>query len=59
MTSVSAGHIILKLTQPVGSARPQWESYPGPPHQESHALPTKLARERDRKRERERERKRE
>ena len=42
MTSVSAGHIILTPTQPVGSERPQWESNPGPPHQESHALPTEL-----------------
>ena len=40
MTSVSAGHIILSPTQPVGSGRPQWESNPGPPHQESRALPT-------------------
>ena len=29
MTSVSAGHIILTPTQPVGSARPQRESNPG------------------------------
>ena len=42
MTSVSAGHIILTLTQPVGSGRPQRESNPGPPHQESRALPTEL-----------------
>ena len=49
MTSVSAGHTILTLTQPVGSRRQQRESNPGPPHQESHALPTELAppRERD------------
>ena len=39
MTSVSAGHIILTLTQPVGSGMPQRESNPGPPHQESRALP--------------------
>ena len=39
MTSVSAGHIILTPTQPVGSGRPQRESNPGPPHQESRALP--------------------
>ena len=38
MTFVSAGHIILSPTQPVGSGRP------GPPHQESRALPTELAR---------------
>ena len=38
MTSVSAGHIILTPTQPVGSGRPQRESNPGPPHQESRAL---------------------
>ena len=44
MTSVSAGHIILTPTQPVGSRRPQQESNPGPPHQESHALPTELTR---------------
>ena len=42
MTSVSAGHIILTPTQPVGSGRPQRESNPGPPHQESRALPTDL-----------------
>ena len=34
MTSVSAGHIILTSTQPVGSGRPQCEWNPGPPHQE-------------------------
>ena len=64
MTSVSAGHIILTPTQPVGSGRPQRESNPGPPHQELRALPLsypprKRERERDRQRERERERKRE
>ena len=40
MTSVSAGHITLTSTQPVGSGRPQREWNPGPPHQESRALPT-------------------
>ena len=45
MTSVSAGHIILTPTQPVGSGRPQWELNLGPPHQESRALPTELPRE--------------
>ena len=54
MTSVSAGHIILTPTQPVGSGRPQRGSNPGPPDQESRAL-----RESERERERERERKRE
>ena len=44
MTSVSAGHIILTPTQPVGSGRPQRESNLGPPHQESRALPTELPR---------------
>ena len=39
MASVSAGHIILTPTQPVGSGRPQRESNPGPPLQESRALP--------------------
>ena len=39
MTSVSAGHIIQTPTQPVGSGRPERESNPGPPHQESRALP--------------------
>ena len=39
MASVSAGHIILTPTQPVGSGRPQRESNPGPPHQESAELP--------------------
>ena len=47
MTSVSAGHIILTPTQPVGSGRPQRESNPGPPHQESRALPTELLRWKD------------
>ena len=44
MTSVSAGHIILTHTQPVGSGRPQRESNPGPPQQESDALMTELPR---------------
>ena len=44
MTSVSAGHIILTPTQPVGSGRPQLGSNPGPPQQESRALPTELPR---------------
>ena len=44
MTSISAGHIILTPTQPVGSGRPQRGSNPGPPDQESRALPTKLPR---------------
>ena len=43
MTFVSAGHIILTPTQPVGSGRTQQESNPGP-HQESPALPTELPR---------------
>ena len=42
--SVSVGHIILTPTQPVGSGRPQRESNPEPPHQESRALPTELPR---------------
>ena len=42
MVSVSAGHIILTPTQPVGSGRPQRGPNPGPPHQESRALPTEL-----------------
>ena len=42
MTSVSAGHIILTPTQPVGSGRPQRKSNPESPHQESRALPTEL-----------------
>ena len=44
MTSVSASHIILTPTQPVGSRQPQRESNPGPPHQELPALPTELLR---------------
>ena len=44
MTSVSVGHIILTPTQPVGSGRPQRESNPGSPHEESRALPTELPR---------------
>ena len=43
MTSVSAGHIILTPTQPVGSGRPQRESNLGS-HKESRALPTELPR---------------
>ena len=58
MTSVSAGHIILTLTQPVASGRPQRKSNPRPPHQDSRALPTELPRPRQRERERERERER-
>ena len=42
MSSVSAGHIILTPTQPVGSGRLQRGSNPRPPHQESRALPTEL-----------------
>ena len=42
MTSVSAGHIILIPNQPVGSGRPQQESNPGSPHEESCALLTEL-----------------
>ena len=38
MTSVSAGHIILEPTQPVERGRPQRESSPGPPHQESQTV---------------------
>ena len=48
MTSVSAGHIILTPTQPAGSGRPQRELNPGPPRQESRALPTELPRPPDR-----------
>ena len=44
MTSISAGHIILTPTQPVGSGRPQRGSNPRPPDQESRALPTELPR---------------
>ena len=39
MTSVTAGHIILIPTQPVGNWRPQREWKPQPPDQESRALP--------------------
>ena len=46
MTSVSAGHMILTQTQPVGSGRPERESNPGPPHEESRVLPTELLRPR-------------
>ena len=42
MTSVSAGHIILTPTQPIGTVGPQLGSMPGPPHQELCALPTEL-----------------
>ena len=54
MTSISAGHIILTPTQPVGGGRSQRGSNPGPPDQESRALPTELPRPRGRERERER-----
>ena len=46
MTSASAGHIILTLTKPVRSGRPQLESNPGPPHGK-----IKKEREKERKRE--------
>ena len=42
MNSVSAGHILLTPIHPVGRGRPQRESNPGPPHQESGALSTEL-----------------
>ena len=42
MTSVSAGHIILTPTQPVGSGWLQRESNPELPHQKSSDLPTEL-----------------
>ena len=42
MTSASAGHILLTPTQAVGSGLPQRESNPGPPDQESCALPAEL-----------------
>ena len=54
ISSVSAGHIILTPTQPVGSGRPQRESNPGRPQQESRALPTEPQREKQRERKRER-----
>ena len=44
MTAVSAGHIILRPTQPVGSGRSQRGSNPGSPHQKSRVLPTELTR---------------
>ena len=58
MTSVSAGHIILTPTQPVGSGRPQRVSNPGPPNQETRALPTELPPPPHERRKRERKRKR-
>ena len=39
MTSVSAGHIILTPTQPVGSGRPEQGSNPRPPDVKWCALP--------------------
>ena len=42
MTSVSARHIILTPTQPVGSGQPQRGSNPVPPDQRSRALSTEL-----------------
>ena len=57
LTSVSAGHIILTPTQPVGSGWPQRESNPGPPDQELRALSTELPRpERERQTDRDRDR---
>ena len=44
MTSVSASHIILTLTQPVVRGQPQRGSNPGSPHQELCTLPTELLR---------------
>ena len=44
MASVSASHITLTPTQPVGSWRPQRGLDPGPSNQESRALPTELPR---------------
>ena len=64
MTSVSAGHIILTPTLPVGSGQPQRESNLEPPKQQSSALQTELTpppppRERERETERESENERE
>ena len=59
MTSISAGHIILTPTQPVGSGGPQRGSNPGPADQESRALPTELPRPPERKRERQTQREKE
>ena len=42
MASVLAVHIILTSTQPIESGRPQRDSNPGPPDQESRALPIEL-----------------
>ena len=42
MTSVSASHITLTPTQPVGNRRPQRELNQGPPHQEWSALLTEI-----------------
>ena len=44
MPSVSAGHITLTPTQPVGRGQPQQKSNTGSPHQDSSALPTELQR---------------
>ena len=44
MTIITAGHIIMTRTQPVGRGRPQRGLKPGPSHQESCALPTELSR---------------
>ena len=44
LISVSAGHIILTPTQPVGSGRPQRESNQRPPQQKSRAPLTQLLR---------------
>ena len=58
MTSASAGHIIPTPTQPVGSGWPQRDSNPGPPQQESRALPTELPRPPKKKRRKRRRRRR-
>ena len=42
MTYVSAGQIILTLTQPVGSRLLEWGSNQRSPDDELHALPTEL-----------------
>ena len=57
MTFVSAGHIILTPTQPVGSGRPQRESNPEPSHQESRALLQSYRTPRERQRDTEKLRK--
>ena len=55
MTSVSAGHIVLTPTKPVGSEQQQRGSNPGSPQEEMRALPTEQPRPQEEEEEEEEE----